>query len=721
MHDAIDAYGPQSSYVLDRVQPYAEALTRDLCTAFREGLVARAGTEDIISQLTPDDFWKSLGTQPLSRLLDANLKEHTLRQSAREMGRALAYIGVENTWLVDTYDELILGLRRHIERWILPEQERHFLQDALVSRLMASLGGIVAGQRQVLKGQHRVMGDITRLIETCTTLSDLARALLDTLLTLDGMVAGTFAKPDKHGTLQYEIVVGATVERHASTFTNYQRLPNIHSDNMLGRGPSGCAWRSGQVQRCLMIAHEPALAPWREIARELGYTSYAAMPILDTNREPQAILSLYHSAPGYFFTTDCNNLLDRLCWVLSATMARRGRHTTTIHYTARADYRERLARGALTLVYQPIVDLRSGRLAKVEALARLNNPDGTHVPPADFLPAFGASDLRRLFALGLRQAITDLRQWEAHDLLTAVAINLPAQALADPEYLEIAKTTLAEMPMDPGHLVFEILETDDIQPGETARELLTRWRELGVRLAQDDLGSGYSSLLRMERLAVDEVKIDQGFVSTVARSPRKALQFIHHLTRLAHDVGLSVVIEGLESRGLIEAATILSADAGQGYAISRPMTANALASWNRAFRLSVTPEQPLTALGAYAALLLRAALLSLARTRATLVRHVVAEPCAIGAYIETMASGNAALKEAYEALTDTTRDGIDARHHEEAYRQVEHLLCAEIQREEYAGRIAYPSSGETNEAPDLPAERTDAIAARWPLGWGRGT
>ncbi len=698
MHDAIGAYGPQASERLARIRPYAEAFTRDLCAAFHEGLVARAGRDDVINQLTPDDFWECLGSHPLSRLLDADLKEHGVRQSAREMGRVLAYIGVENAWLVETYDELISGLRRAIAEWSLPEQDSRFLQDALVSRLMTSLGGIVAGQRQVIKGQQRVMGSITRLIETCTTLSDLARALLEALLTLDGMVAGTFAKPDRNGTLQYEIVVGATVERHASTFTNYQRLPNIHGDNILGRGPSGCAWRSGQLQRCHVAASEPSLAPWREIACELGYVSCATIPILDANREPQAILSLYHSAPGYFLTADRNNLLDRLRSVLSATIARLGRHATTIHYTARADYRERLAHGALTLLYQPVVDLKSGRLAKVEALARLNNPDGTHVSPVDFLPAFGASDLRRLFALGLRQAITDLHQWEAHGLLTAVAINLPAQALADPEYLEIAKTTLSEMSMDPDRLTFEILEADDTQPGDTARRLLAQWRELGVRLGQDDLGSGYSSLLRMERLAVDEVKIDQGFVSTAARSPRRALQFIHHLTRLAHDVGLTVVVEGLESRGLIEAATILGAEAGQGYAISRPITANALSSWSRDFRLSVTPEKPLTALGAYAALLLRAALLSLARARPTLMRHVVAEPCAIATYIETMTSRNAALRDAYHALTETIRDGINLKGYEEMHKQVEHHLCTEIQREENAERPTDPLPGNTDGA-----------------------
>lgn len=686
MQDVTDAYGPRAAQALAPIRPHAALLTRELCAAFHGGLMARAGRNDVIAQLSPEEFWRSQGAHPFLRLLDPDLKEHAWRRSAQDMGRTLAHIGAENTWLVETHDDLITGLRRHPLIRSLSAPEQGLFQDILVSRLMALLSGLVTGQRQILQGQQRVMGTITQLIETCTTLGDLARTLLETLLTLDGMVAGTFAKPDENGTLQYEIVAGTTVERHASTFADYQKLPNIHGDNPLGCGPSGRAWRSGQTQRSILIAREPSLAPWHSIARELGYVSNATIPILDAHREPRAILSLYHAAPGYFSTPDRTHVLERLRSVLSATLARLGRNATTVHYSVRADYRERLARGALTMLYQPIVDLKTGRLAKVEALARLRNADGSHVPPAQFLPAFGADDLRQLFVLGLRQAVTDLQHWDDHGLSIAVAVNLPAQALSDPEYLATTRTLLRESAIEPHRLTFELLEVDEVsQPDTAARGLINRWRRLGVRLAQDDLGSGYSSLLRMERLAVDEVKIDQEFVGTVARSPRRALHFIHHLTRLAHDIGLSVTVEGLASRGLIEAATILGADAGQGYAISRPMTANALRSWCRDFHPAISPEGPTTALGAYATLLLRGTLLALARTRPSLLHHIVAQPCAVAAYIEKNPALKAgALKEAYGKLQTTIREGADPNRYEKAHERVERLLCAEIGREEAA-------------------------------------
>ncbi|WP_297393858.1 EAL domain-containing protein [Acidiferrobacter sp.] len=679
-----DAYGPRAAKSLTLIRPHADLLTREICAMFHDDLLTHAGRDDILAQLNAEEFWASQEGHPLGRLLDPDLKHHALRQSAQDMGRTLAYLGVENTWLVDTFDTLIIGLRRHPLMQSLPHAKQTHIQDILVSRLMASLSGIVAGQRQIIRGQLRVTSAVARLAKTCTTLNDLARALLETLLTLEGMVAGTFAKPDKNGTLQYEIVAGATVERHASTFADYQSLPNIYADNPLGCGPSGCAWRSGKPQRSLIITREPSLAPWHRIARELGYVSHATIPILDANREPHAILSLYHAAPGYFSTADRTNLVDRLHAVLSAAVTRLGRDTPAVHYTIRADYRERLAQGALTMLYQPIIDLKTGRLAKVEALARLRNPDGTHIPPLQFLPAFGAHDLRRLFALGLNQAMADLHEWEHRGLYTAISVNLPAQALSDPEYLSIAQAALHDRPIEPHRLTFELLETGDISPQETAvRRLTNRWRRLGVRLAQDDLGSGYSSLLRMERLGVDEVKIDQEFVRTVARSPRKALQFIHHLTRLVHDIGLSVVVEGLESRGLVEAATILGADAGQGYAISRPITANALSIWHRDFDLAIVPESPTTALGAYATLLLRGVLLNLARSRPALLRHVISEPCAIAAYMENAAiPKNSVLKDVYRKLADVIRAGADPQRYEKTHKRLERLLRMEIRREE---------------------------------------
>jgi hypothetical protein len=133
---------------------------------------------------------------------------------------------------------------------------------------------------------------------------------------------------------------------------------------------------------------------------------------------------------------------------------------------------------------------------------------------------------------------------------------------------------------------------------------IAEFQQAGIRIVQDDLGSGHSSLLRMDRIPCDRVKIDQGLVRSALDRPIRALEFIYHLTRLAHDFGVLVTVEGLEDEGLIEAAAILGADQGQGFGIARPMAAHDVMSWHQTWSMPVEPERPRTALGALAGFLL---------------------------------------------------------------------------------------------------------------------
>ena len=151
----------------------------------------------------------------------------------------------------------------------------------------------------------------------------------------------------------------------------------------------------------------------------------------------------------------------------------------------------------------------------------------------------------------------------------------------------------------------EILESEDnaVQK-EQKHAFLYRLRALGVRFAQDDLGSGHSSLLRMGQYNFDEVKIDQGLVRSVLHKPQRALEFILYLTRLAHAFHTDVVVEGLEHTGMLEAAAILGADHGQGYGIAMPMPVEEVAAWYGSYRYPVDPQNPQTALGAMAGYLL---------------------------------------------------------------------------------------------------------------------
>ena len=173
---------------------------------------------------------------------------------------------------------------------------------------------------------------------------------------------------------------------------------------------------------------------------------------------------------------------------------------------------------------------------------------------------------------------------------------------------------------------------------------------MGICLAEDDLGSGYSSLLRMDRIAFDEMKIDQGLVCNSSQTPRKALGFIHYLTRLSHDFGIPVTVEGLENDGLVEAAVILNANMGQGFAIARPMQRNDVAQWAKTFRFSVDQTKPKTALGAFATnMLWHLQLMSLSPWR-ELLENFLRMPSSLTHYLTDHGLQGSPLHDAHDEL-----------------------------------------------------------------------
>nr|WP_112488467.1 EAL domain-containing protein [Thiomonas sp. X19] len=208
-------------------------------------------------------------------------------------------------------------------------------------------------------------------------------------------------------------------------------------------------------------------------------------------------------------------------------------------------------------------------------------------------------------ALGCAAAIVSdsvfIRKTAKSDSLLDISINLPPEVLLDADYPRWIDDALQKHGMAPGRLHLEILESaefDDDKRRDAAVQMLT---DLGVRLVMDDLGSGYSSLLRLRTLPFHAVKIDQGLVREAHKDPRRIIGFIGALVRLGKGLGLTVAVEGLETPDLIEAAAVLGADGGQGYALAKPMPASELPDWVRHFRLSIDPSSPRTPLGAVAA------------------------------------------------------------------------------------------------------------------------
>ncbi|MBN3763039.1 EAL domain-containing protein [Burkholderia sp. Ac-20365] len=234
--------------------------------------------------------------------------------------------------------------------------------------------------------------------------------------------------------------------------------------------------------------------------------------------------------------------------------------------------------GALCMHYQPLLDLRACRVTKVEALARLRDGDVLFAP-RQFLHALNSDDHFELYVRGLAQVLAQRNAWRRVGIDMIVSVNLPPAALGDSRYFEATRDAFAEFGCKAGELVLEILESGALPAGVETDGQIARYKRLGVALAQDDLGTGHSSLSRLRELPFDYVKIDRSIADLQNDDAADVLPFIHHLTRLGQALGKAVVVEGVEDTGLLDALRIFGVDFAQGYGIARPMPGEHLPEW----------------------------------------------------------------------------------------------------------------------------------------------
>ncbi len=236
-----------------------------------------------------------------------------------------------------------------------------------------------------------------------------------------------------------------------------------------------------------------------------------------------------------------------------------------------------IERQELTLYFQPIVDLDTGRLVAEEALVRWEHPRRGLVGPSEFVPL--AEETGLILSLGqyvLEEACRQACRWEARRAAdptgaaeVAVHVNLSAVELRDPELVRRVQRTLAEAEVDPRSLVFEITETVLLDDSERVSAAIGELRALGVRFALDDFGTGYSSLSYLHTLPFDMLKIAKSFVDGLARGGREA-SFVRMIIELARTLGVSVIAEGIETQEQVDALVILDCDLGQGFHLGRP-------------------------------------------------------------------------------------------------------------------------------------------------------
>ncbi|MGW4946906.1 putative bifunctional diguanylate cyclase/phosphodiesterase [Actinoplanes sp. NPDC004185] len=235
----------------------------------------------------------------------------------------------------------------------------------------------------------------------------------------------------------------------------------------------------------------------------------------------------------------------------------------------------------LELHYQPKINLASGAICGVEALLRWHHPVRGAVSPAEFIPIAETTGLiNRLTVSVLRHAIRQGRDWLDEGRPIAIAVNLSPRCLLDPMLVEQITDLLHDFRLPATLLRLEVTETAVMAKPALALNTLTRLHELGIKLSIDDFGTGYSSMAYLKRLPIDELKVDRTFVMGMDGDPNDAA-LVRAAIDLGHNLGLTVVAEGVETAAHVAALRKLGCDVAQGYHYARPMPPAAFTDWCR--------------------------------------------------------------------------------------------------------------------------------------------
>ena len=270
--------------------------------------------------------------------------------------------------------------------------------------------------------------------------------------------------------------------------------------------------------------------------------------------------------------------------------AKRSRSGTAVYSPDRDEHdRQRLqtiaelhvaiASGQLVCHYQPQCDLSSGAIVGAEALVRWQHPRRGLLGPAKFLGLAAQVGLMpRLTHHVLRTALADCRAWQQAGLELTVSVNLSGLTVGDADLADEVADLLAEHELPPERLVLEVTEDAMLVGTGSAAEVVARLRDVGVRLSLDDYGTGHSSLARLRKLPVHELKLDRSYIAGLGEDERDAA-IVSSTVALAHALGLSVVAEGVETPDDWHSLEALRCDRAQGFLLSEPLPVEEFRHW----------------------------------------------------------------------------------------------------------------------------------------------
>jgi EAL domain-containing protein (putative c-di-GMP-specific phosphodiesterase class I) len=236
------------------------------------------------------------------------------------------------------------------------------------------------------------------------------------------------------------------------------------------------------------------------------------------------------------------------------------------------DLRKALELGEFRTHYQPIVSLRTGRVAGFEALTRWQRPDGL-VMPGEFISVADETGLiLPMNRILLFEACEQLRTWHSQFCMNpplTMSVNITSKQFAQPDLASQIGEILKQTGIDPATIDLEITENIAMSDADRSSRVLSELKDLGVHLSIDDFGTGYSSLSRLRRFPVDALKIDRTFIGGMNQDD-DTREIVRVILLLAHTIGLKVVAEGVETEEQVRQLKQLDCELAQGYLFSKP-------------------------------------------------------------------------------------------------------------------------------------------------------
>jgi EAL domain-containing protein (putative c-di-GMP-specific phosphodiesterase class I) len=225
------------------------------------------------------------------------------------------------------------------------------------------------------------------------------------------------------------------------------------------------------------------------------------------------------------------------------------------------------------LHWQPIVDLRDGKVLGLEALIRWRDPNAGLVPPGEFIPI--AEELGLIETIGdwvIDELARQRKVWEQEGIDVRVGFNLSPRQLWSPHLAQRMIGKLSDAGVDPHDVIVEITESAAMSDPDRTQQVLNELHAWGLSLAIDDFGTGYSSLARLKHLPVDILKIDRSFISDVHRDEDSG-RMVEAMVQLARGLGMTPLAEGIEKSEELAFVKGAGCERGQGYLFSRPVPA----------------------------------------------------------------------------------------------------------------------------------------------------